>query len=1069
MFDKQGRSKMSALLVVAMLFSMLMPAMAFGATAAQLKDTADSYAQKEIQSLVDSGIISGYEDGTFQPRKAMTRAELAKIIVLSLGLKENPDKATAFTDVDKNSWYRGFVGALVESGITQGTSDTTFAPDAKVTREELVVFFIRAMKLEETAKKLTTDAKLSDLKEVSSWAQAHVSLAFKVGFVNGLEDKDGSLKFAPKDNAERQALARLAYEFKTNKEKYVAKANELAASKGVEGPISSVSVVNNVTVEVTFNEEISAPNKADFTFDNGLTVTAAELKKDSKKIVVLTTGVQTAGTVYKLSYKGKDTGKTITGASAAVGGGGGGGSSSRHNSGTTPGQLLNLGGTYTNLTLTQSGEFGPADGFTTTITGTLTINPGENGEVKLKNISAANIEVLSGSDQSVKFSKSKITSLKVNAPNQSKKVRLETLEGTSVVTTSVYSQAILEGTAGTFGNITVGPEAAGKTVALKGTIGNVKVTAANADIQLLPTAAGGATTVNGLEIAANAKVTTDAKAALKSITITAPKASVELNGAGAVQSVTVSQAAEGATLTVGASSNIQSIEVNANVTLTGDAAAISGIEIKVAEGVTVSFSDTIKDGLKKAAVDAIATIKDFQEYSLEQEQLIHGVGIAVNNALTAGVAEADITGYDKYVAANKLIQTLKAEILDQLDAEKANLDWLQQDIRTSLELPVLGIYDSVIAWSSSDSHVISIEAMEGTTQFILGRVVRPEAGQPDAVVTLTATITKNGLTVTREFTLTIKAQTNLPEILDVSAAYFANEGIHIKGIVENATDVKITLIPPDGIGSDFRVGTGVELIDNYFRFVHSGSLANGEWTYKVTAISGSAVSAAVTGTVTVGSGPVEEQVAAPTASIASGTQVPAGTTVQLTTATVGASVYYTLNGTAPTTASSLYAAPIAINADLNINAVAYKDGKYSSVSSFRYTVAPSSSVSAVVYSVYSTNSYNGSVTGTVYGPFDFTNNRTMFAVPNTAATDYIIVKFSDVLDIDSFAGELRADNVKVNGVSVGASVYDNVYLVFPTNNPALPVGEHIYHITGLERTVTTQVYNVDITLKRLSN
>ncbi|GAA4874579.1 hypothetical protein GCM10023310_62780 [Paenibacillus vulneris] len=1050
MFDKQGRSKMSALLVVAMLFSMLMPAMAFGATAAQLKDTADSYAQKEIQSLVDSGIISGYEDGTFQPRKAMTRAELAKIIVLSLGLKENPDKAAAFTDVDKSSWYRGFVGALVESGITQGTSDTTFAPDAKVTREELVVFFIRAMKLEETAKKLTADAKLSDLKEVSSWAQAHVSLAFKVGFVNGLEDKDGSLKFAPKDNAERQALARLAYEFKTNKDKYVAKANELAASKGVEGPISSVSVVNNVTIEVTFNEEISAPDKADFTFDNGLTVTAAELKKDSKKIVVLTTGVQTAGTVYKLSYKGKDTGKTITGASAAVGGGGGGGgSSSRHNSGTTPGQLLNLGGTYTNLTLTQSGEFGPADGFTTTITGTLTINPGENGEVKLKNISAANIEVLSGSDQSVKFSKSKITSLKVNAPNQSKKVRIETLEGTSVVTTSVYSQAILEGTAGTLGNVIVGPEAAGKTVALKGNIGNVKVTAANADIQLLPTAAGGATTVNDLEVAANAKVTTDAKATLKSITITAPKASVELNGAGAVQSVTVSQAAEGATLTVGASSNIQSIEINANITLAGDPAKLSGIEIKVAEGVTVSFSDTIKDGLKKAAIDAIMTIKDFQEYSLEQEQLIHAVGIAVNNALTAGVAEADITGYDKYVAANKLIQTLKAEILNQLDAEKAHLDWLQQDIRTSLELPVLGIYDSVIAWSSSDSHVISIEAMEGTTQFVLGRVVRPEAGQPDAVVTLTATITKNGLTVTREFTLTIKAQTNLPEVLDVSAAYFANEGIYIKGIVENATDVKITLVSPDGVGSDFRVGTGVELIDNYFRFVHSGSLANGEWTYKVTAISGSAVSATVTGTVTVGSGPVEEQVAAPTASIASGTQVPAGTTVQLETATVGASVYYTLNGTVPTTASSWYTTPIVINADLNINAVAYKDGKYSSVSSFRYTVAPSNSVSSVVYAVYSTDSFaNGSVTGTVYGPYKkLAENE--FKAPLSAKTDYIIVKFSDSIESDSFNGELQVTNVKVNGQTVGASVYESVYLVFPTEG--LTVTDNVYRITGLEK------------------
>jgi len=229
MLFQAGRRKISAILVFALLLSTCMPFMAFGADA-QFKDTADSYAQKEIQALVESGVISGYEDQTFQPNKAMTRAELAKIIVLSLGLKENEDKAASFNDVDAKSWYRGFVGALVESGITQGTSATTFSPDSKVTREELVVFFIRAFGLEDTAKGLPLDAKLSDISDVSEWAKAHVSLAFKMGFVNGVEGVDGTLKFNPKDNAERQALVRLAYEFMTNTSKYVDKAKELKAS-----------------------------------------------------------------------------------------------------------------------------------------------------------------------------------------------------------------------------------------------------------------------------------------------------------------------------------------------------------------------------------------------------------------------------------------------------------------------------------------------------------------------------------------------------------------------------------------------------------------------------------------------------------------------------------------------------------------------------------------------------------------------------------------------------------------------------------------------------------------------
>ncbi|MDF2961977.1 MAG: hypothetical protein K0S39_3712 [Paenibacillus sp.] len=228
MLFKEGRGKVSTFLVFVLLFSMLIPARGFSAVSVQFNDIADSYALKEIQILADEGIVSGYEDGSFQPHKAMSRAELAKIIAISLGLEENEDKAAAFTDVAATAWYRGFVGALAESGITDGTSPATFSPDAKVTREELVVFFIRSMKLEETAKTLAVDAKLSDLKDVSVWAQASVSLAFKVGFVNGIENKDGSLRFSPKENAERQALARLVYEFKTNKKRFVQKADELA-------------------------------------------------------------------------------------------------------------------------------------------------------------------------------------------------------------------------------------------------------------------------------------------------------------------------------------------------------------------------------------------------------------------------------------------------------------------------------------------------------------------------------------------------------------------------------------------------------------------------------------------------------------------------------------------------------------------------------------------------------------------------------------------------------------------------------------------------------------------------
>lgn len=234
MLFQAARRKLSLMIVFALLLSTLTPNMVFGA-AVQFKDITGSYAQKEIQSLSEAGIISGYEDNSFKPNKAMSRAELAKIIVLSLGLEVNGDQAAPFKDIAANSWYRGYVGALVKAGITEGTSATTFSPNSNVTREELVVFFIRAFELDETAKKLPVDSKLSDISEVSEWAKAQVSLAFKNGFINGVQGSDGTLKFKPKERAERQALARLAYEFTTNKSVYVEKSKQLLAEEANKG------------------------------------------------------------------------------------------------------------------------------------------------------------------------------------------------------------------------------------------------------------------------------------------------------------------------------------------------------------------------------------------------------------------------------------------------------------------------------------------------------------------------------------------------------------------------------------------------------------------------------------------------------------------------------------------------------------------------------------------------------------------------------------------------------------------------------------------------------------------
>ncbi|MBP1990525.1 S-layer homology domain-containing protein [Paenibacillus eucommiae] len=417
----------TVIVVLALLLNVVSPSMTVDAANVEFKDVSNSYAKQEIYDLVKEGIVSGYEDGTFQPEKAMSRAELAKIIVLSMGLEENPAKAAAFSDVSPSSWYRGYVGALVESGITQGTSGSTFAPDAKVTREELVVFFIRALGLEALAGRLEVDSKLADIHTVADWARQQVSLAFQIGFVNGIEDKDGTLKFSPKENAQRQALARLAYEFKKNQSSYVAKAEEISADPA--GPAStndeivSLSAVDNSTFEVVFAKDIAEVNKEDFKFDNGLIVKAAALKSGSKTIVVLQTSAQTSGAKYSLTYKGKSSGKTVNGAAAMFGGGGGGGGWGGTAPVNTVQQQLASGNPQTSVTITAAGTYGPANGKITAVE-KLIVDLGKSGEVTLQNINADYLEVRSDEGIVIKLLKTFITELKVDASNKAPNVRI---------------------------------------------------------------------------------------------------------------------------------------------------------------------------------------------------------------------------------------------------------------------------------------------------------------------------------------------------------------------------------------------------------------------------------------------------------------------------------------------------------------------------------------------------------------------------------------------------------------------------------------------------------------------
>lgn len=750
MFFQGTRNKISAILVCLLFISILVPTAAMGAeTGTGFKDTANSYAQQEIQGLVDSQVISGYEDGSFQPEKAMTRAELAKILVLSLGLQEQVDQASVFTDVAGSSWYSGYIGTLVKSGITQGTSATTFSPNANVTREELVLFFIRAMGLEKSALSVHAPTELSDFEEVSSWAQPAVSLAFQIGFINGIEGNDGSLTFSPKVVAQRQALARLAFEFKTNKTVYMHKAQELAHIDETE--ITSIESVSSTSMEVTFAKEATNVHAADFTFDPDLPVTQASIAAGSPAVVVLTTKDQLSGTTYRLSYKGKDTGKTVKGSSSFFGGGGGGGG------GAAPAaksdlDKINGGGTYDSLTVTSPGTIGPADDKTKTIvTGTLTLNPGANGEILLQNVEASNIIVTSGSSNSIKLKNTIIKTLRVAAPNQTTPVRIETLSGSDVSDLDVQSKVIIESTAGSLGMIKIGSAASGQVVELRGTLkGDIQVDGEGTQIKIAPPQGGGTTSVTTLNVGAKATIIAAEGTTLQHVNVTA-KSEISLTGTGNITSLTVSEAAQGSTLNLSnAGGRISAIQLDGNVNLQGDADTIGAIKLTAKPGVVVEVAPSLTDTLKNKAVSAIAAIGVFSVYSAEVDEKIKAAEIVADNAILLGVSPEEITGYTTtLVQAKQKIDKLAVEAaVHDLQIQYAGKD-SHIAVTQNIGMPVLDTNRGVsISWKSSSPAVVSND----------GTVTRPAIGSANETIVLTANLSRNMATEKTEFVITVVAQ-----------------------------------------------------------------------------------------------------------------------------------------------------------------------------------------------------------------------------------------------------------------------------------------------------------------------
>lgn len=166
--------------------------------------TESDLAAQDIKVMSAKHIIKGVSDTKFAPSKLITRAEFITLVVRALGIKSN--NQAKFSDVDASAWYSSAVAAASEAGIIKGHSGSKFDPNSALTREELAVILVRAYEYRKGFELSAgnTDA-FADQATISFWAQAEVKAAQSLGFITG---RDGN-QFEPRDKITRAESAQV--------------------------------------------------------------------------------------------------------------------------------------------------------------------------------------------------------------------------------------------------------------------------------------------------------------------------------------------------------------------------------------------------------------------------------------------------------------------------------------------------------------------------------------------------------------------------------------------------------------------------------------------------------------------------------------------------------------------------------------------------------------------------------------------------------------------------------------------------------------------------------------------
>jgi hypothetical protein len=173
-------------------------------------DIANHWAKEDIEFVVSRGLFGGTSDTTFSPDAAMTRGMFVTVLGRLANAEVDSYNESSFNDVKSDAYYMGYIEWASKNNIVKGIGNGNFAPDQAITREQMAVImsnYANAMDIMLT--QTHGENTFADMAKISDYANDAVQQMQMEGILRG---KNGNL-FDPQGTATRAEVSAVLHRF----------------------------------------------------------------------------------------------------------------------------------------------------------------------------------------------------------------------------------------------------------------------------------------------------------------------------------------------------------------------------------------------------------------------------------------------------------------------------------------------------------------------------------------------------------------------------------------------------------------------------------------------------------------------------------------------------------------------------------------------------------------------------------------------------------------------------------------------------------------------------------------